>query len=61
MKTIEELREEFEEYCKSNLYLKTYLSKADYGEFNSYESEYMNQYSLGFLNGAWFMFQELKK
>lgn len=58
MKTIEELRSEFEE----TILFKEYENCARYeSRINEYRSDRYSDCSMGFLNGCWFMFQELKK
>lgn len=62
MKTLDELREEFEKLSNIRIWFvnNTLL-------FNGLEYEFVdktlnsNNYTLGFINGAWFMFQELNK
>ena len=62
MKTIEELRKGFEDYILKSSQLKIILLKSYFDTgINRYDSEDLHEYSLGVLNGAWFMFQELNK
>ena len=58
MKAVEELRAEFEE----TEIFKGYDNFVIYvHSVNDYRSDRYSDYSMGFLSGAWFMFQELKK
>ena len=58
MKTIEELRAEFEE----TEVFKGYRNCVVYvPSVNDYRTDKYSDYSMGFLSGAWYMFQELNK
>lgn len=63
MSKIEELRTEFEVFLNKSNSTLAYI--AVMCEFNNKTNDYIgsdiHDYSLGSLNGAWFMFQELNK
>lgn len=59
MKTIEELRSEFEEIQRIKEILSCCEMSFDGGEY--VEDVFANDPNECYINGAWFMFQELKK
>lgn len=54
MKTIEELRSEFEEMCYQR---KWNIFRYPHSDYHGLGGQYVDD----FVNGAWWMFQELKK
>jgi putative component of membrane protein insertase Oxa1/YidC/SpoIIIJ protein YidD len=58
-----DLRDRFEEKVKnSKTSLANIITKCKFDEnCNDYGSDVLHDYSIGVLNGAWWMFQELNK
>lgn len=60
MKTIEELRSEFEKQSNIKRWVRFIKYSPALGEYKNGDKD-IPEYTLGFINGAWFMFQGLKK
>lgn len=62
MKNIDELRKGFKEAIKINPSLQRVLDSCFWNdEISRFDSNDLHEYSLGVINGAWFMYQELNK